>query len=146
MNTKKAEAPFQLLTAAVTSIDIKNTFFGYDERTPGKKEFDVGFIIRNVDCNKDKDLKLGILDLKIMVFSEADPNSISLNMEYRGIFSAPLNMDEETFEKMLRVNGCAALYSMARATINSISSQVFSFGNIVLPMVNFVRFHEIEDS
>jgi len=144
MNTKKVEAAFQLLTAAVTSIDIKNTFFGYDERNPGKKEIDVGFIIRDVGYDEEKELRLGILDLKVVVTSEVDDNNISLDMEYRGVFSAPLDMEEDAFKKMLGINGCAALYSMARATISSISSQVFSIGNIVLPMVNFIRFHEIE--
>ncbi len=144
MNTKKVEADFQLLATSIVSLDIKNTFLSYDERTPGKKEIDVGYYVRDMKSDEKLDKRLGALDLKIVVTSEMENQRFSVELIYRGFFSAPNHMEEQLFEKMLRLNGCASLYSMARAAVCSISSQMFSVGNIVLPLVNFVRFHEIE--
>ena len=145
MNTKKIESEFQLLTTSIVSLDIKNSFWGYDERASGKKEIDVGFTAHTVENDDNQEQRLGVLDLKIQITSEVENQKFALDMIYRGLFSAPMGMEQQLFEKMLRLNGCASLYSMARAAIGSISTQMFSVGNIVLPLVNFVRFYEIEN-
>lgn len=145
MDIKNVESQFQLLSSMVVHLNLNNSFLIYDERKPGKKDIDVSYKICHVAVDEEKKTRLGVLDLIVSVSSEMDDREYALKVVLRGFFEAPVEMSEETFERMLKVNGCTALYSIARGTIGSISAQTFSFGNIVLPMVNFVHFHELEE-
>ena len=144
MNTKNVEASFQLLSTSITNLSANNSFYSYDERKPGEKTIDVAYDIVDQRFLEDRQKRMGILDLRVILESKVGEDLISLAMTIRGVFQAEQVIDENTFYNMLRINGCAALYSIARAAISSISTQLFSVGNIVLPMVNFVRFHEID--
>ena len=146
MDIKKVESQFQLLSSMVAHMNVNNSFLAYDERKPGKKEIDVSYKVCQVKDVDEKNQRVGVLDLIISISSEIDNQEYNLKTVIRGFFAAPLELPEETFIKMLRINGCTALYSIARGIISSVSSQMFSIGNIVLPMVNFIRFHELEDS
>lgn len=144
MNIKNVESQFQLLSSMVVHLNFNNSFLMYDERKPGKKEIDVAYKICHTDIIEEKNNRVGVLDLVVSVSSEIDEQKYALKAVIRGFFEAPSEMPEDTFTRMLKINGCTALYSIARGIISSISSQTFSIGNIVLPMVNFIRFHELE--
>lgn len=144
MDIKNVESQFQLLSSMVVHFDFNNNFLIYDERKPGKKDIDVSYEICHVETDEEKKAHFGVLDLIVSVSSEIDKRKYELKVVLRGFFEAPIEMPEDVFIKMLKVNGCTALYSIARGTVSGISAQTFSFGNIVLPMVNFVRFHELE--
>lgn len=144
MNIEKVSSQFQLLSTTVVELQATNSFLFYDERKSGKKEIDVSYSIKQVSSIEDENNRIGVLDLIITISSEIEDRKYNFKMVIRGFFEAPLDMDENTFGNMLRVNGCAALYSTARGIICGISSQMFAVGNVVLPMVNFIHFHEIE--
>lgn len=144
MDTKKVEAPFQLSSTFVSEFSVNNNFLSYDERIPGDKKIDVSYSIPQEPITKDN-MVAGILSLQILVHSKIDENSLQLKLVLNGCFTEG-GTDPEEFKNHLRLNGCVALYSIARATVSSISSQLFSVGNIVLPMVNFIKFRELEKS
>lgn len=145
MDIQDIKSQFQLLSFMVVKLEFNNTFLIYDERKPGKKQIDVAYKICHTDVIEEKNKRIGALDLIINVSSKIDEQEYTLKAIIRGFFDAPDEMSEDTFTQMLRINGCTALYSIGRGIISSISSQTFSFGNVVLPMVNFVRFHELEE-
>lgn len=84
------------------------------------------------------------MDLKLDIKAKVQSGKFSINAVFRGCFDAPEELPEDQFAEMLKLNGCAALYSIARGAISVFSTQMFSNGNIVLPLVNFIRFREIE--
>ena len=45
----------------------------------------------------------------------------------------------------MELNGCATLYSIARSFLMSTTSQVFSNGAVILPMINFFDFKNEEN-
>lgn len=145
MNTNEIESQFQLLNTSILSLEVVNTFFEYDEKISGNKTIDVGYNIVRTDNIEEKNAKMGILDLHITLSCEIEDKTFSIYLISRGIFKDALETADDQFEKMLKINGCASLYTMARATINVISTQMFSYGNIVLPLVNFVKFHQMEE-
>ena len=85
-----------------------------------------------------------ILDLKVCLKAKFKDGSFSVTSIIRGAFQGAPALSENAFNDMLTINGCAALYSIIRGTISIISTQLFSNGNIVLPLVNFVQFREFE--
>ena len=80
--------------------------------------------------------------LKVAEF-ENEEKKMKLGMELHGCFQS--NEVAETWEKefreLLQINGTAALYSVARGLVMSITGQSYTGENIVLPMVNVFRLH-----
>ena len=148
IDINKIKSAFQLVNTSIVSLNVDNTFYDYNERDSGKRQIDVGFIVKETAIEEETKQHLGILDLKVHIVCHFDDDRhLDLNMILRGVFSAPVEMEEDQFNIMLEQNGCASLYSVARGTIASITSQMFTCGCIIVPMVNFIKFHElIEES
>ncbi|HUM84641.1 MAG TPA: hypothetical protein PLN48_12850 [Lachnospiraceae bacterium] len=147
MDTRKIESDFQMLCTSVTALDIKNDFISYDERdTAIDKKIDVSYKIIAIQNQEQMERKIGILDLHTNIICKGAEQKLTMQYVLRGFFTVPLDFDEDAFKKMLAMNGVVSLYSMARASISSITSQTFSIGTVILPMVNFLRFHEFEEN
>lgn len=146
MDAKKIISGFQLVKAAVISLEVKNSFLEYDEHLNGSKTIDVAYQITDSRTIEEKKIHGGSLDLHVTVASKINDSAYIIHMIYRGLFTAPSEMTFQEFSRMLKINGTASLYSMARAVLISISSQMFSGGSILLPMVNVIQFHELTES
>ena len=147
MEIGNIKSSFQLISTSVLSLQVKNNLIEYNERDDGERAIDVAFEIHDVSETDSVEQHIGILDLHVTIkCGFEDEQYLSIILIQRGIFTASQDMDAATFKKMLRVNGCASLYSIARATISSISSQLFSSGCVIIPMVNFIRFHELNEN
>lgn len=144
MDAKKIKAPIQLVGTSIVDLHINNGFVAYNEMTSGEKSIDVAYAVRDIRLSQDQTKKNGLLDLIISLSATIDGRTFELRMVIRGFFEIPAENEDADFKKMLEINGCAALYSMARASVSSISTQLFTVGNIVLPLVNFIRFYELQ--
>ena len=107
-----------------------------------RREFglDIKFKTRKAEDGK----KIGHLRMQISakVYPENDrtPDSFCLTLE--GLFSTSEETSDEEFVDLLNINGATALYSIARARIEEISSLTYAEGKIVLPMINIIQFYE----
>ena len=123
MKIEKALANIQLLGTQVKKIEFENDFIVFYEQDDTKKYLDVSYNIK--ECSYDEKAKEYI------------------GMELHGCFQS--NEVAETWEKefreLLQINGTAALYSVARGLVMSITGQSYTGENIVLPMVNVFRLH-----
>lgn len=138
MNTNEIRANFQLLASAITDIDLKNNFIGFNEYDDDlKREFDVSYSFGDIDT-EDEQLYTGIiiLDVDTSVYANSSNERLDLRLTIEGCFTAENINNDGEFKKMLSVNGCTCLYSIARSTIISITSQVLVTGKVVLPMIN----------
>jgi len=81
------------------------------------------------------------LNIKISA-SIQDAGKFSVNLVIEGGFKAPLAVDEERFDRFMRVNGSASLYSIARGFITSTTAQAFSGGSVILPLINTMKLEE----
>ena len=138
----ETESSFQLLRSYVTKLNIDNSFIEYDYKKAGDRLIDVSYVLTNLDDIAELERKAGAVDLEVKINCTVESRSVNIHLIIRGIFLTDLSMSAETFENMMKINGCTALYSVARGIISSTSAQLFSAGNIVLPMVNFIKFHE----
>ena len=146
MDANRIKASIQLVGTSIVDLHINNGFLAYNEMMPGEKSIDVAYAVRDIRLSQDQAKKNGLLDLIISLSATIDGRTFELHMTMRGLFEIPAECEDADFKKMLEINGCAALYSMARASVSSISTQMFTVGNIVLPLVNFIRFHELQET
>ena len=141
MNTNKMESPFRFLTSRVLELHINNTYAELDNSPENCKFLDVSHIIS--DIIEQEDGWIGIVELTIKVkindSTDNDGQTYALDMTIEGGFATDKSMSKDDFEKMLHVNGSAALYSIARGFIISTSSQTLVGGQVVLPLLNFTK-------
>ena len=145
MDSNRIKASIQLVGTSIADLRIQNGFLAYNEMMPGEKSIDVSYNVRDIRLSQDQTKKNGLLELIISLSAMVDERNFELFMTMRGVFEITAECEDDAFKRMLEINGCAALYSMARASISSISTQMFAVGNIVLPLVNFIRFHELQE-
>lgn len=77
----------------------------------------------------------------LRLLHQAKNEHLALSLELEGLFGAT-EMEQEAFEEMLASNGIATLYSIARAIVSSLSSQVCVGNHIILPMISLYKMLE----
>ena len=70
---------------------------------------------------------------------------MSVKIYIQGCFTDSADISESSFREMLGLNGCAALYSIARAQIINLTSQAMNGGQLILPMINFFEMKTVKD-
>ena len=74
--------------------------------------------------------------------NEEEESTDKFKIIMEGEFSSPSAIEDEKFMELLNINGGAALYSIARAKIEAISSLIYSEGKILLPMINIIKYYK----
>lgn len=133
-------SPFTFIASRVTHIDFDSSIFIFEEKE-FKKSFKISTRTNNLQSKDEK--RFGEVTLEITIDldnQQTDENNkkASIRLTIEGGFSAPESMPNNQFENMLRVNGAASLYSIARGYLISLTSQSFVRGQVVLPLVNFI--------
>lgn len=141
MNIKEIASDFTFIGNRISELKLKNDFIYIEDHSALSKEFDVTY---DIECiNVDESNIWGTINLYVScLVKEETENSndtsseLSIKLALNGCFSDNNDVSEEVFKKMLSVNGCAALYSIARSIITSIASQTALNVSIILPMIN----------
>lgn len=146
MDFNKTLSEFQFKASKVKNIEIKNDF----SFLPNNDELNTSINITNgvSDINKREDnLLYANLQLNIQVTVEHKTSSkkLFINLTVDGLFTFSKD-DKAEFNKMLLLNGNSTLYSIARAQIINLSSMCLSSGEIILPMVNFLKLLQLKEA
>ncbi len=146
MNTKEIKSEFQFVGNSIYNLDLHNDFISIPDGD-FSKEFDVSYDIESI--TEDENDIWGIINLYVDCVikpnAETDTDELSefnLKLILNGCFKDVKGISKEDFTKLLSINGCAALYSVARSIIISISAQSVVSGSIVLPMINVFKLNE----
>ena len=141
MKLNEITANLDIIASSVHSLEVKSKMFKITNEN--KREFSL-----DIKCSKpilNDGCKIGKLLMHINVAvlqenQELDPDTFDLVIE--GAFSSPAEISDEDFMGLLNINGGAALYSIARAKIEAISSLTYAEGKILLPMVNIIQYYK----
>ena len=133
-------ADFQIIGNSIRNLKIKNDFISLKEKNDTKKKIDISHSIVSVEEMLEEKIILGTIVLNIKVSISSNKKKYNLDMVIEGCFNAPLEMGEDTFVNMLKVNGITSLYSIARGFVQSTTSQTLVEGNVLLPMLNVVAY------
>lgn len=86
------------------------------------------------------------LSLKMTIPGQGQDKFL-IDAMFVGTFSAnSSSIGEDQFKKQVAINGGAALYSVARGKIESISAAAFSVGKITIPLINVLDYYKALDS
>lgn len=141
LNINEFRSKFQLVGTRVKKFSLKNDFVTLDPDLLSRLSVDVGYSIESIDKQNEYIVGIIVLNVKASV-KDKGKSKVSISMSIEGCFISP--PDEQNFETLLGINGCASLYSIARAYIHSVSSQSFSGGHIILPMINTIILNKLK--
>lgn len=150
MNIEKIASTFQLVGSRILKVSIDNSFFEIANNTHAKKTIDVKYEILHI--SRDEESLYGVMKLfiKSKIATKTNDENVSGPQKYKfdlvmeGCFTDSLEVDDAQFESYLRVNGSAALYSIARGFVLGTSAQTLLSGQVMLPMANFVQMEELK--
>ena len=81
------------------------------------------------------------IDFEVEIEQTEDRN-FKLELSLEGAFLSEKNTEEEDFKQLVIINGAAALISIARGKIESITSNIFDSGKVVIPFVNVIGYYK----
>lgn len=108
-----------------------------------EKRFGIDFKYSNPIVLENKKIGKLLLQIDISLKSEEDNNiEDTIKFVIEGVFSSDKSVDDNKFLELLNLNGGAALYSIARSKIESVSSIIYSDGKVLLPMINIIQYYQ----
>lgn len=131
---------FQIIGSTIKSVKIKNDFLSLSNNNNMKRKIDISHLLGDIDLIEDGQFYSGTIILNIKVNISQNKNKYNVDISIEGCFNAPSEIGEETFKSMLELNGIASLYSIARAFVQSTTSQTLLAGSVLLPMINVVEY------
>ena len=81
------------------------------------------------------------IDFEVEI-EQAEDRNFKLELSLEGAFLSEKNTEEEDFKQLVIINGAAALISIARGNIESITSNIFDSGKVVIPFVNVIDYYK----
>lgn len=81
------------------------------------------------------------IDFEVEI-EQAEDRNFKLELSLEGAFLSEKNTEEEVFKQLVIINGAAALISIARGKIESITSNIFDSGKVVIPFVNVIDYYK----
>ena len=81
------------------------------------------------------------IDFEVEIEQTEDRN-FKLELSLEGAFLSEKNTEEEDFKQLVIINGAAALISIARGKIESITYNIFDSGKVVIPFVNVIDYYK----
>lgn len=133
---------FQIIGSSVKSLKIRNDFIGLSDVGNIKKTIDVSHSISSLELIDNGETFFGIVLLKVKTVLSSNKKKYIVDLAIEGCFNSPAVIGEDTFKSMLKINGVTSLYSIARAFVQSTTSQTLVSGSVLLPMFNVAAYSE----
>lgn len=131
---------FSYIGSSIKECNIDNSIIGLGSDAQYALALDFSTCL--LPLNHDESFRRGrvLLSLECKVTVEADEDAkTNIDFIIEGEFSASNDMDDETFTKMLMVNGVSALYGIARSKLEVITALTYHQGKISFPMINVLE-------
>lgn len=142
MDVNEVRADLQLIGNRIARLNIENTFVMIDLSDENvEREIDLTYDISDKYSLSDEEEVLAanlMLHLAVKISNGYESALIELDLE--GCFALENSNDEKLLEGMLPVSGCAALYSIARGIVSSVTSHMCMNGTVLIPLINTFDF------
>ena len=145
MDLNRITANLNFVTSSVRTIELRCQ----QSKVSDSYLIEFGFDISCSNPTVVGNTKFGKLLMEIHVTVKPEDSQLpedTIVLVIEGTFSSPSTIPDQEFLMLLNVNGGAALYSIARAKVETISSLTYAEGKIVLPMVNILQFYQERNS
>ena len=139
MELNRIATGIKLVGTTIKEISVENNIvnvqkeakrsFGLNINEPSFETIDEGFFAQMA------------IDFEVEIEQSEDRN-FKLELSLEGAFLSEIDTEEEDFKQLVIINGAAALISIARGKIESITSNIFDSGKVVIPFVNVIDYYK----
>ena len=139
MELNRIGTGIKLVGTTIKEISVENNIvnvqkeakrsFGLNINEPSFETIDEGFFAQMA------------IDFEVEIEQSEDRN-FKLELSLEGAFLSEKDTEEEDFKQLVIINGAAALISIARGKIESITSNIFDSGKVVIPFVNVIDYYK----
>ena len=139
MELNRIATGIKLVGTTIKEISVENNIvnvqkeakrsFGLNINEPSFETIDEGFFAQMA------------IDFEVEIEQSEDRN-FKLELSLEGAFLSEKDSEEEDFKQLVIINGAAALISIARGKIESITSNIFDSGKVVIPFVNVIDYYK----
>lgn len=139
MELNRIATGIKLVGTTIKEISVENNIvnvqkeakrsFGLNINEPSFEIIDEGFFAQMA------------IDFEVEIEQSEDRN-FKLELSLEGAFLSEKDTEEEDFKQLVIINGAAALISIARGKIESITSNIFDSGKVVIPFVNVIDYYK----
>lgn len=134
---KKIISNLQFNKYFINDIDFN---FNHNFETEEDVELDIDI---KLDVFPEKDENQAVVELKVVIFDEAETNNYPFTLEINiiGFFSTSPDMKHEEFVDMCRAVGAATLFPYVRSAITDVT-KIANINPLTLPLINVEEFLE----
>ena len=139
MELNRIATGIKLVGTTIKEISVENNIvnvqkeakrsFGLNINEPSFETIDEGFFAQMA------------IDFEVEIEQSEDRN-FKLELSLEGAFLSEKDTEEEDFKQLVIINGASALISIARGKIESITSNIFDSGKVVIPFVNVIDYYK----
>ena len=139
MELNRIATGIKLVGTTIKEISVENNIVNVQEEA--KRSFGLNInepSFENIDEGLFSQMAI---DFEVEIEQTEDRN-FKLELSLEGAFLSEKNTEEEDFKQLVIINGAAALISIARGKIESITSNIFDSGKVVIPFVNVIDYYK----
>ena len=138
MELNRIATGIKLVGTTIKEISVENNIVNVQKEA--KRSFGLNINEPSFE-NIDEGLSQMAIDFEVEIEQTEDRN-FKLELSLEGAFLSEKNTEEEDFKQLVIINGAAALISIARGKIESITSNIFDSGKVVIPFVNVIDYYK----
>lgn len=139
MELNRIATGIKLVGTTIKEISVENNIVNVQKEA--KRSFGLNINEPSFE-NIDEDLFSQMaIDFEVEI-EQAEDRNFKLELSLEGAFLSEKNTEEEDFKQLVIINGAAALISIARGKIESITSNIFDSGKVVIPFVNVIDYYK----
>ena len=139
MELNRISTGIKLVGTTIKAISVENNIVNVQKEA--KRSFGLNInepSFENIDEGLFSQMAI---DFEVEIEQTEDRN-FKLELSLEGAFLSEKNTEEEDFKQLVIINGAAALISIARGKIESITSNIFDSGKVVIPFVNVIDYYK----
>ena len=139
MELNRIATGIKLVGTTIKEISVENNIV--NDQKEAKRSFGL-----NINEPSFENIDEGLFSQMAIDFEveieQAEDRNFKLELSLEGAFLSEKNTEEEDFKQLVIINGAAALISIARGKIESITSNIFDSGKVVIPFVNVIDYYK----
>ena len=132
-------AGIELVGTTIKNLTVENTIV--DVEKEAKRSFGLNINEPYFEKTEDGFFSQLTIDFEIEI-EQSGEQKFKMELTLEGAFLSEGGIDEKNFKQLAGVNGAAAVIGIARGKIESITSNIFDSGKVVIPFVNVIDYYK----
>lgn len=129
----------ELVGTTIKTLSVENNIVDIEKEA--KRSF--GLNINEPHFEKINDIYFSQMTIDIEIEIEQSENQkCKIQLSLEGAFVSAQDAEEDTFRQLVAVNGAAAIIGIVRGKIETITSNIFNNGKIVIPFINVIDYYK----